>query len=115
MPNRDFGVILGELDDGDFVDKCSFQLSEVVRAVRKSGKKGKVTVTLELDPDESQIIITSKVEAKIPMPSTPQKIYFATDAGELVRESPRQEPLRGTERPSGPRPISNFEAPHKGV
>ena len=114
MANRDFGVILSELDDGDFVDKCSFQLSEVVRAARKSGKKGKVVVTLEIEPDENQIIINSKVDAKVPMPATPQKIYFATDAGELVRESPRQEKLRGTERP-GPRPVSDFDAPHRGA
>ena len=46
MPNRDFGVILGELDSGGVVEKASFQLSEVVRAVRKSGKKGKVVVTM---------------------------------------------------------------------
>lgn len=114
MANRDFLTILGELDSGSIADDGLYQLSEVVRAVRKSGKKGSVTLKLEIAPDGQQVVISGKVDAKIPMPAKGQTIYFATDAGELTRDNPKQEPLRNLDRP-GPRPVSNFDAPHKGA
>ena len=110
---RDFSTILRDLDGGSVNEEATHQLRLVVRAARVAGKKGTLTIKLDVEPDGRQFVISAKVDAKCPVPAPGITMFFADDDGDLQRSDPRQEPLRGIDpRPAQPlRTLSTLDSP----
>lgn len=88
--------VLREIRRGRAVDIASRMLADVVRAVDETGKKGSVTITLTVEPEEgggSQKTITAEVKHKLPVESIPTAVFFSDEEGTLHRVDPQQAEL----------------------
>lgn len=88
--NSHFLMALGRIDGGLAVEVADTQLREVIDAVRRTGKKGKVTVSIEIAPNgELGLEATAKVTASAPQVQF-GKSFFFTDprTGDLTRQAP---------------------------
>lgn len=111
---RDFKDIIGDLDGGSVVEEATHQLRQVVRAARVAGKKGTLTLKIDVEPDGRQFVINAKVDAKLPVPAPAMTVFFADDDGDLTKSDPKQEPLRGLE-PQSARPLRTIANDQKGA
>ena len=67
------------------------QLQELVKACADTGKKGKLTITLEVIPAEiGTVVVRDDVTAKLPKPERSSTSFYADEQGALHREDPRQ-------------------------
>jgi len=102
--NSHFLMALGRIDGGlpfEVADNC---LRDVIAAVGRTGKKGTVTVTLEITPNgELGFTASAKVAAKAPQINFGQSFFFMDRNGNLTRNAPdmAQLGLMGGERAHG--------------
>ncbi|MFF4600130.1 hypothetical protein [Amycolatopsis sp. NPDC001319] len=92
----DFAVTLAQLGKGKTNQRLSDELRDVVAAVTKTGKAGKVTLTVNVKPQKSvpgAVIVTEASKATAPVFDQQGAIFYATDDGDLVRDDPRQHAL----------------------
>lgn len=74
--------------------ELSEMLCEVVTAVAETGKKGSVTLKINVAPSgDGMVVVTDEVNAKTPEPDRSASLYFYDDYGRLSREDPRQQKL----------------------
>lgn len=89
--------VLAEIRGGVFVNEASKELSELVERIRDSGKKGSITLTLEIAPSgKDNRIMTVKPKLamkKPPAPETDEASIFYASRGDLVRDDPVQRTL----------------------
>lgn len=82
------------LDGGAFIDACSDQLAELVKAVEETKKTGKLTITLDLKAvGNGAVQITPKVNTAVPEPKPDTTLLWATVEGNLVVDNPHQQKL----------------------
>ena len=95
---NNFVAVLTQLRRGAAVVDASEGLAEVVKAVRKTGKKGKLTITITVVPlnEGDAVDLVDEVTAKTPKPNMGSSLFFADDDGTLVRNDPRQGELKLT-------------------
>ena len=93
----DFLTVLAELNRGKFIVECQRQLQECTEAVVRTGKKGKLTITLDMEIAGrnkaglvNQVDVTPVVTLKEPLPSQGTSIFFVTEESELTRTDPDQ-------------------------
>lgn len=87
--NSHFLMAIGRIDGGHAIEVADKQLREVIGAVTRTGKKGTVTVTLEISPNgETGFAATAKVAAKAPSINFGQSFFFMGRDGDLTREQP---------------------------
>ncbi|MEO6575503.1 MAG: hypothetical protein ABIP89_16765 [Polyangiaceae bacterium] len=105
---RAFGVLLTSLDDGALHAELSEEVQKVTSAlvdlVEKYGvdQKGQITLVLNLKALRSGMItVTSDVRTKTPKVRRGGTAFFATKAGNLTVDHPRQEKLPLREVPRG--------------
>jgi len=92
--NSHFLMALGRIDGGLPVETADQQLRDVIGAVQRTGKKGTVTVALEIAPNgEMGFAASAKVSAKAPQIDFGQSFFFMGRNGDLTRESPSMEHL----------------------
>ena len=102
---RPFADTLRDLGRGRVIDEAAVLLQDVVRSVAETGKKGRITLTVEVAPmkgNESALLVTAAAVAKLP-PSEPiAGAFFPDEDGNLHRDDPRQIalPLREVSRPT---------------
>lgn len=95
---RDFAAVLFEIGGGRLHALMSDQLAEVTRAVQETGKKGVLTLKIELKPSRKfgtnalEVTGTSLAKAPVSDEDSPMSIFFAED-GELTRSDPKQPTL----------------------
>ncbi len=66
----------------------------MIAAVQRSGKKGSVTITLEVAPNgEMGFAASAKVTAKAPQVNFGQSFFFMGRDGTLTREAPNMQQL----------------------
>jgi hypothetical protein len=120
---REFGSFLLEQARGRTHDELSQALQDVTRKVIETGKKGSLTLVLNialLDKDPANgLVITDEIKTKLPEHDRPASMFFPTSDGNLSRRDPRQmsfddlatipEP-EGLNRVTGEIPRSNGEA-----
>lgn len=86
--------LLGGLGDGKVMDDFHKRFHELLRAVRSCGDKGKVVLTLSVEPDPDQeepvVSVRGEVTATIPLPKRRRELFFLTDDCRLSRRNPRQ-------------------------
>jgi hypothetical protein len=84
---------------GALVFDLSQKAEELVKAIRETGKGGRLTMRLDFKPmkegDGNIILIEDEVTAKIPAPSQEATIMFTTKANTLSRKDPRQDEFKG--------------------
>lgn len=100
MDRIPFSQQVAYLEKGALDADATEALAEVVMAVKATGKKGSMTVKLDLRFDEAAnaMEILSKVTTDVPQPNRRKTILFPNNAGELVRDDPDQQPLFGRNR-----------------
>lgn len=92
--NSHFLMAVGRIDGGLAIETADHALKDVIAAVQRSGKKGAVTITLEVAPNgELGFAASAKVTAKAPQVNFGQSFFFMGRGGELVRESPDMQQL----------------------
>lgn len=89
-PSNSFLRTLGELRRGSLVTEASQTLADLVQQVRKTGKKGKLTLNLTLRPSADAIEITATCEPKVPKLDPKATTLFDTEDGGLQRDDPKQ-------------------------
>lgn len=95
--NNAFPAMLGTLRKGLTVSELSDELTNLVRLVRETGKKGALTVTFKLQPSSGgeAVLVTADWAVKEPRPEKDSTTFFATDDNVLVRHDPRQREMFG--------------------
>jgi hypothetical protein len=87
--NSHFLMAIGRIDGGLPVEIADSCLRDVIAAVQRTGKKGTVTVTLEVAPNgEMGFAASAKVQAKAPQINFGQSFFFADRSGNLTRSAP---------------------------
>lgn len=89
-----FIAALTGIDHGAVATKADDLLMELVRAVNELGRKGSVTVKIEISPAKGNSVnvqVAATASAKMPEPDAPWGLFFFTEDGALTRDDPRYE------------------------
>lgn len=92
---RPFAAFLQELRGGRAHAELGAALSELVQAVEEHGEKGTLRLELTIKPEHGQMLVTDHVVVKAPSGKAPTSIWFADDAGNLLRDHPTQQSFDG--------------------
>lgn len=94
--SRSFFDQIREIRRGEFLDDCGDELQKVVAAVDETGKAAKLIITLTVKPaskGQGAVVVTDKVQAKLPEMPVGETILFVTKENSLVPNDPRQKDL----------------------
>ncbi len=102
---RPFADVLRDLGKGQVADEMSIMLTELVTAVRDYGRKGYLTLKIEVAPmkgNEDMLAVAAKATSKPPESDPVSAIFYADSDGNLLRDDPAQMqlPLREAPRPA---------------
>lgn len=94
-PSNTFLRTLAELRRGQTASELSDALSLVVGEVLKTGKSGKLTLTIAVRPNADGETLSLKADhsMKLPKPDTKETNFFADDNNILMRDNPKQKEL----------------------
>lgn len=84
---------LSEVDNGALIEDCLVELNHLVDSVRDTGRKGKFTLELEIEPlkgDSFVLTISGKPVIKLPATRQHTSIMYPLEGGNLSRKDPRQ-------------------------
>jgi hypothetical protein len=91
---KPFTSTLSEMRKGELLEELESELTDVVRAVRESGKSGKLTLTIVVKPaskgDVSQLFVDADVKASKPKADRASTLFFADETNQLSRRDPKQ-------------------------
>jgi hypothetical protein len=103
---RPFAAMLQDLDNGSVSDQLASDMQALVTAVQDEGRKGSVTLKIEVSPRKggNALNVAASVVTKLPAPEPTESVFFADGSGNLLRDDPRQMsiPLREVDRPETP-------------
>jgi hypothetical protein len=66
------------------------RLADVLQAVKTHGKKGQLKIVIDISPSGSTVVITDRLEGKIPEADREASIYFVDKTGSPVKDDPNQ-------------------------
>lgn len=89
-PLFDFAEFLAEFGKGATNRVASQRMREIVKACTETGRKGSITIKLEVGAVGGVAELRAKISVTKPEPALPGGVYFATEDGALVEEDPRQ-------------------------
>lgn len=103
-PEPDGGIrpitdVLGDLRSGS-LDELTARMPELVQSVLATGKKGTVTIKLDVKPsktDDYAVELTESVKINEPQPDAAPTLMFAGSNGALTKVDPRSRQLPGME------------------
>jgi hypothetical protein len=101
---RPFADVLRDLGKGQVADEAAVMLADLVQAVGTYGKKGTFTLKIEVAPFKggtAQLMVSAVAKSSPPTGDPIAAVFFVDDAGNLLRNDPRQGtlPLREVARP----------------
>ena len=86
--------VLSQIRGGLALDDAGRKMREIVKAVKATGKKGKITFTIDIEPDKTDdtvVKLTPSLAFKLPERGYAGGMFFVNEkTGELTREDPRQ-------------------------
>ncbi len=85
-----FADFLAEFGKGTTNRVASERMREIVKACTETGRKGSITIKLEVGAVGGVAELRAKISVTKPEPALPGGVYFATEEGGLVEEDPRQ-------------------------
>lgn len=86
----DFADFIKEFGHGAPNKQAGQRLQEIVQACTLTGRKGKLTMAIEVGAVGGIAELRCKISVTKPEPALPGGTYFATETGALVEEDPRQ-------------------------
>lgn len=100
-PSNAFTRLLSEFRDGQSIAELSEALQACVAAARDTGKVAELKYTVKFTPSGNAIVVTDKVDIKLPVVDRDQAIFFPTEQNTLQRDNPAQKTLdlRTVEKP----------------
>lgn len=91
---RPFAALLHEYRRGELHDELSEHMQVLVAAVVEHGKKGTITLKVEVAPAGkgagNQLIVSGSVDVKPPKPDASAQFFFADERMNLSRNDPNQ-------------------------
>lgn len=107
---RPFADWLTQQRKGALNIEAAQALAELVEAVRETGKDGALTLTIKVEHSKGNaLIVTDKVNVKLPEHTRESVLWWADDAGNLTRRDPNQPEL-----PLGPQAVPDHVDPTTG-
>ncbi|MCH8530328.1 MAG: hypothetical protein LAT65_05710 [Saccharospirillum sp.] len=89
-----FSEQLSYMAKGSVNDEATEKLAELVKAVRTTGKKGSITLKIDVSmldkASEDAMRLVGSVTAKLPELENPTTVMFSTHDGDLLRDDPEQ-------------------------
>lgn len=84
-----------EMRNGGVAIELEESLEQVIEAVRKTGKSGKLTLSLSVKPatksdDIDMVFLTDAIKADCPKPDKKQTVFFVAENNQLSRKDNRQ-------------------------
>lgn len=95
---RPFAELLTILDRGAAHAEASRGLADLVAAVRDTGKKGAMTIKVELAPlkgSTNQLLVAAVVTVNPPKSDPGAAVFYIDNAGNLSRTDPNQLEIEG--------------------
>lgn len=93
---RPFAEVLSEVNKGVVADEAASELAKLVTAVLLTGKKGRLTLTIDVAPmagNDEVMKVSGAVTVRVPRPDAPTSIFYAGGDGVLSRNDPNALPL----------------------
>jgi hypothetical protein len=90
---RPFADVLRDLGKGMVADEASVALTDLVQQVQAHGKKGRVTLHVEVEPFKGSVgmlLVSARVDSRLPQADPVTAVFFPDDHGNLHRNDPRQ-------------------------
>jgi hypothetical protein len=91
---RPFDEWFREHRKGQSVYEAGEVLRELVAAVANTGKKGSMTLKIDVTPEKqfgmSAVVVSDEITAKLPTPEKDSSLFFIDGQYDLVRHDPRQ-------------------------
>jgi len=88
-PPMEISEVIATLNDGATMDELKDTLVEIVKAVRATGKKGKLVYTIEVamaaKNAENTLAISDKIKAEVPEFDRAKTVFFTNQKGDLAR------------------------------
>lgn len=108
-----FDRTLRDIRAGESLTELSEKLSELVAAVRATGKGGKLKYELTVKPaskgETVALMIVDNIDVKLPKSERAANIFFANDQNLLQRSDPRQRELELRSVPTPATPLREVE------
>lgn len=85
--------VLSQIRGGAALSDAAKDLQELVQAVRETGKPGKLTFSITVEPDKAdEGVVTLQPDVTLKLPKRPRAkgIFYMDQHGNLTREDPRQ-------------------------
>jgi hypothetical protein len=115
LEGRRLSDVISEMAYGEVDRQAGGALRRVVEACLQTGKKGKISFSIEVTPEDNMVSLASKLAATIPHPSAPSTTFFVDGQGDLTQDDPRQLTLRRVEDPAPGRPrVVDFQRANNG-
>ena len=95
---RPFADWLREQSAGTTHEELSGALYDLAERVRETGKKGTLTLTVEVEPmkgDTQVLVVYDQIKLRLPEFARPASVFYADDQGNLSRSNPDQPELAG--------------------
>lgn len=93
---RPFADVLSEVNKGLVADEAATKLAELVTAVKETGKKGSLKITIEVAPfsgNDEIVKVSGAVDLRAPRAEAPASIFYPDDSGNLSRNDPNTLPI----------------------
>jgi hypothetical protein len=90
---QSFLDVLSQIRGGAALTDAAKDLQELVQAVRETGKAGKLTFSITVEPDKAdETVVTLQPDVVLKLPKKPRAkgIFYMDRHGTLTREDPRQ-------------------------
>jgi len=104
MSRQSFVEVLKDVRQGAAIDDLTTHLTDLVESVRKTGRAGKITLTLTVKPaakgEVNALMVDDAVSVKKPTMEHGTTVFFATAENGLSRRDPRQPELIDLRQPA---------------
>jgi hypothetical protein len=90
---QSFLDVLSQIRGGAALTDAAKDLQELVQAVRETGKPGKLSFSITVEPDKAdETVVTLQPDVTLKLPKKPRAkgIFYMDRHGTLTREDPRQ-------------------------
>lgn len=98
QPARLFADFIREQANGRTHDELTTALADIALAVRETGKKGSITLTIAINPMKGMtgaVQITDAIKVSKPSKDRPAPVFFVTESGRVQRDDPLQPTFEG--------------------
>jgi hypothetical protein len=98
VAGKPFSAQVAELERGVLDHDLTSEMNNLVRAVRKTGAGGKLSLTIKVKPNNiggTQVTLESEIKTTLPKSQREKSLAFTTESGALVKNDPRQMEMDG--------------------